>query len=251
MLQYDPPQRILDNISAASLRPVYTCAEGDPLAWDARFANNADGCGPQNLDAWCGTMPANESELARRCYQGSIAFIDEWIGQIFDALETTGQLNNTWMIWTADHGDGQSDHFHWRKGFPYEFASHVPFMIRWPEGTTDSRASSWVRGSVIGQHVVELRDIFPTFLDAAGSLDVVPSDYKVKMRVLHTLLVNTGLTLFRTFRWMATLCFVFSVESLGQTGVLAVVEPGVLGSIWNTLRCTMKQCTGTRSLMEK
>jgi membrane-anchored protein YejM (alkaline phosphatase superfamily) len=38
-------------------------------------------------------------------YQGNIAFIDEWVGNIFTALEDTKQLENTWMIWTADHGD--------------------------------------------------------------------------------------------------------------------------------------------------
>jgi hypothetical protein len=34
------------------------------------------------------------------------------------------QLENTYIVWAGDHGDGQSDHYHWRKGFPYEFASH-------------------------------------------------------------------------------------------------------------------------------
>jgi arylsulfatase A-like enzyme len=179
-IQYDPPQRFIDDISASDLRPVYTCDAADPLAWDAIFANNSNGCGPKNLDAWCGTMPANESEFARRCYQGSISFIDEWVGKIFDALTATKQLENTWIIWTADHGDGQSDHFHWRKGFPYEFSSHVPFMIRWPEGSTDPRLAAWSRGSVFDKQVVELRDIFPTFLDAAGASNLPPADYQVR-----------------------------------------------------------------------
>ena len=51
----------------------------------------------------------------RNHFQANIAFIDEWVGKIFDALERTGQLERTLMVWTADHGDGQADHFHWRK----------------------------------------------------------------------------------------------------------------------------------------
>ena len=35
--------------------------------------------------------------LLERCYQGNVAFIDEWIGKIFTALEDTEQLENTWM----------------------------------------------------------------------------------------------------------------------------------------------------------
>ena len=41
-------------------------------------------------------------------------------------------------------GDGQADHYHWRKGFPYEFASHVPWMLRWPKN--DPRSAAWERG---------------------------------------------------------------------------------------------------------
>eukprot|EP01049_Picozoa_sp_SAG25_P006198 SAG25_NODE_455_length_7865_cov_2.578032_5_plen_146_part_00 len=84
------------------------------------------------------------------------------------------------ILWAADHGDGQSDHFHWRKGFPYEFASHVPWMLRWPKN--DPRAAAWERGRTITD-VVELRDVFPTMLDAAGVLrgpkSVVPPGYKM------------------------------------------------------------------------
>ena len=68
---YDPPQRFIDATPLSSLRPVYTCAKGDPLGWDEVFSNNSpgSGCGPQNLDAWCGAMPANDSAFARRWYE--------------------------------------------------------------------------------------------------------------------------------------------------------------------------------------
>ena len=124
-------------------------------------------------------MPQNDSLFARQCYQANIAFIDEWVGKIVDALKGTTQYENTYIVWAADHGDGQSDHYHWRKGFPYEFSSHVPFLLRWPQNAP--LAKSWKRGSFITDKVVELRDIFPTFLDAAGGLrgagSIVPSGH--------------------------------------------------------------------------
>jgi arylsulfatase A-like enzyme len=161
---YDPPQRLIDKQPLSSLRPVYTCAKGDPLGWDAVFAINEHGCGPKGKDAWCGDMPATDSAFSRRCYQANVAFVDEWVGKIFDALTATSQLDRTYMLYTSDHGDGQSDHFHWRKGFPFEFASHVPFMMRWPENAEamgNLQASNWKRGVTIAHAVVELRDIFP------------------------------------------------------------------------------------------
>ena len=53
------------------------------------------------------------------------------------------------------------DHFHWRKTYAYEGSARVPFILSYPE--------SWnlPRGQVI-EEVVELRDIMPTFLEAAG-----------------------------------------------------------------------------------
>ena len=105
---------------------------------------------------------ATDSAFARRHCQANIKFIDEWVGNIFDALTASGQLENTYILWAADHGDGQSDHFHWRKGFPYEFASHVPWMMRWPENAValgNPRAAAWKRGVTIDKAVVELRDV--------------------------------------------------------------------------------------------
>lgn len=68
---YDPPQRLIDATPLSALRPVYTCAKDDPLAWDSDFGVNGQSCGPAKLDAWCGDMPANDSAFSRRCYQVS------------------------------------------------------------------------------------------------------------------------------------------------------------------------------------
>ena len=70
--------------------------------------------------------------LGRRAYLASVAFVDEQVGHIYAALKQTLLLHTTLLLWTADHGDGQGDHFHWRKGYPYEFSAHVPLVVRLP-----------------------------------------------------------------------------------------------------------------------
>ena len=152
---YDPPQRILDKVTEADLKPLRIATDN----WDAWFANTSHGCGPSKPDAWCGLMPTNETILAKRAYYGSIRFVDEWVGTILEEVN----YDNTLILWTADHGDGQGDHYHWRKGYPYEVSAHIPMLIRWPA----SVASQIPRGSV-SYEVTELRDVFPTMADAAG-----------------------------------------------------------------------------------
>ena len=97
-------------------------------------------------------------------------------GRNRDTLETTGFLEKTYIIWTADHGDGQADHFHWRKGFPYQFSANVPFLFRWPASHGPTKMQ---RGTVSSELVVELRDVFPTLLDAAGGAGLVPNGHRI------------------------------------------------------------------------
>jgi arylsulfatase A-like enzyme len=104
--------------------------------------------------------------LTRRAYLASVTFVDEQIGKILGALRETGALEDTFILFTSDHGDLQMDHYLWRKTFPYEGSAHVPLIVRWP-GTMDAEVAI-PRGSQL-QAVTELRDIFPTFLDVGGN----------------------------------------------------------------------------------
>ena len=105
----------------------------------------------------------------------NVAFIDEWVGKILGALDQRDLTQHTFIIWTADHGDGQADHHHWRKGFPYQFSANVPLILRWPESY--EYAAKTPRGTVITELVTELRDIFPTMLHAAGAMDTIPAGH--------------------------------------------------------------------------
>lgn len=93
-----------------------------------------------------------------------------------DTLKQRQLYNNTLILWSADHGDGQADHHHWRKGFPYEFSSHIPMIFKWPASWDASVTVA--KGSTL-PHITELRDVFPTMLDAAGASGVVPANYSM------------------------------------------------------------------------
>jgi len=59
--------------------------------------------------------------------------IDEGLGSILQALEKTGQLDNTAVIFTSDHGYFYGEHgLNWERRLAYEEAIRIPLLIRYP-----------------------------------------------------------------------------------------------------------------------
>ena len=110
-------------------------------------------------------------ELVRRGragYYGLITYLDEKIGRLIDSLEASGQLDNTIIIHTSDHGEMNGEHGMWRKSNMYEASSRIPLQIAWPGRIP--------RGSRIPQNV-SLVDLVATIVEAAGAApDVAPLD---------------------------------------------------------------------------
>jgi arylsulfatase len=157
---YDPPERLWRRYQDAALPPA---AVG---AWASRYAARS---GPES-DAWHGDMGAAQVRRSRQGYYGSVTFVDEQIGRILESLTRRGLLDQTLIVFFSDHGDMLGDHNLWRKSYAYAGSSRVPFLVRWPEGMLTAR-----RGSTLDQ-MVELRDVLPTFLDAAGAPSSHPLD---------------------------------------------------------------------------
>lgn len=86
---------------------------------------------------------------------------DALLGQLLDALDETGQADNTLVIATSDHGDYMGEHGLWAKGVPcFRGAYHVPLIMRWPRGIANP-------GSTVDE-MVNLADVAPTMLEVAG-----------------------------------------------------------------------------------
>lgn len=159
---YDPPKRLLDMYRNVDVpRP----AVGD---WCGRYAERLD---PQKAapDAPFGNFGDEYAVRSRRHYYANITFIDEQIGHVVAALKEKGMYDNALICFTSDHGDMLGDHYHWRKTYPYEGSTHVPYIVKWPA----SMPLAVAPGSRLEQPV-ELRDFLPTFLEVAGA--TVPAD---------------------------------------------------------------------------
>ena len=150
---YDPPARYLDLYADAKIPPPTVGA------WAAEFAKF-----PMTPDAPFGDFGVEHAVRSRRHYYASITFIDDQIGRIVAALKRKGLYDNALILFVSDHGDMLGDHHHWRKTYPYEGSAHVPFVVKWP-----ARMAVVVRRGSTLDDLVELRDVLPTMLDAAGA----------------------------------------------------------------------------------
>src|SRR5262249_49943882 len=82
------------------------------------------------------------------------------VGRMLDALEKTGQRENTIVVFTTDHGEMLGDHGLVAKGCRfYEGAVHVPLLFSWPDR---------FRSGLVSRGLTELVDIVPTLLDCIG-----------------------------------------------------------------------------------
>jgi len=95
-------------------------------------------------------------------YMGLIKQIDDEIGRLLADLEQSGRLDDTLIIFTADHGDYLGDHYLGEKEFLLEQAVNVPFIVRDPSPAADA-----TRGTV-STRLVEAIDVVPTALDLLG-----------------------------------------------------------------------------------
>ncbi len=93
---------------------------------------------------------------ARRAYYGSISYLDEKIGQVLDALERTGQRQNSVIVFTSDHGEMLGERGMWFKKHFYEPSLKIPLILS--------------GGVFVAQRVLtpaSLVDLLPTFMGIA------------------------------------------------------------------------------------
>lgn len=142
-----PPQVYWDRYLAMDLpEPVV----GD---WARVFA------GPQRglaVDSWRTALEPALMKQYRAGYYGCINHIDDQIGRLLRALPA-----NTVVVFTSDHGEMLGDHQWIRKRTPYEPSARIPLLLNLP-------ASFGIAGGQTLAQPVELMDLMPTLLEAAG-----------------------------------------------------------------------------------
>jgi arylsulfatase A-like enzyme len=108
-------------------------------------------------------------------YYRQVEMVDTDIGRILDALEDSGQADNTVVILTSDHGDGRGRHSHVQKWYPYEESVKVPMIVSCPGKVAE--------GVVDRSHLVSGLDVMCTMSDYAG-LDAPPHSQGHSLRPL-------------------------------------------------------------------
>ena len=108
-----------------------------------------------------GTVTEDDVRQSRAHYYALTEQLDTQIGRLLDALDKTGQADNTMVVFTTDHGDMMGAHRMWIKGWiPYEECYRVPFIVRWPGHIQPGSQTS---------HLVQTHDLAHTFVAAAGA----------------------------------------------------------------------------------
>jgi arylsulfatase A-like enzyme len=105
------------------------------------------------------TMTDQDFEHLHQLARAETAYIDEWLGRLFDRLEKHKAFEDTVVVIMADHGDNLGEHGLLRHGLClYDTLVHVPLIIKLPGDRSGQRVRS----------VVQLIDLLPTLARAAG-----------------------------------------------------------------------------------
>ena len=108
-----------------------------------------------------GQLDERKTRDAIRHFWAMCTYLDEMFGTLLEALEATGQAEDTVVLYCSDHGDYCGEHGLFHKGVPaFRGAYHVPAVVRWPAGIADP-------GRRVDE-LVSLADFAPTFLELAG-----------------------------------------------------------------------------------
>jgi Arylsulfatase A and related enzymes len=180
-LTYDPPAEYISKVTPTGETPP------DP--------------GSVNQDPWAyatGEIEMDETDFNRlkTLYDAELRYLDARLGQLFEALDTKGLLDETLVIVTSDHGENIGDHGLMDHQYCLrDTLLHVPLVMRGP-GVEPGR-----RGGL-----VELRDLYQTLLAAAEiegadptvdlrdrpSRDAIAAEYRTPMPSIDRLRTEYG-----------------------------------------------------------
>jgi arylsulfatase A-like enzyme len=121
-------------------------------------------------------LTPEEHDAVRQNYSAMVENIDRWLGVYVEELEKRGELDNTLIVFSSDHGDMLGDHNQWGKSKPRHGSAGVPLVV-WGPGVQ--------RGVTCDLPMTNL-DLAATFLDYAG----LPVPEGMDSRSLRPLLVG-------------------------------------------------------------
>ena len=101
---------------------------------------------------------AREAIDVRRNYAASLGNIDRNMGRLIDAVEKRGELKDTVLVYSSDHGEMLGDFGCYGKSNPHRGSVHIPLVLCGPG----------IRRGAVSDVLVELQDLTATFVRTAG-----------------------------------------------------------------------------------
>ncbi len=152
---YDPSPEYLGPFSSDDMPdPIPEVVDQAPKLREGNVAGN--------LGTWNGVDYSEftdaQKKKVRAHYAALVKQIDDEVGKILQTLRDEGLLDNTVVIFGSDHGDYLGDHSLIGKGTFYESSTHVPLLVRGPDGDAE----------VAHDALVQLGDVTATLLALAG-----------------------------------------------------------------------------------
>ena len=127
----------------------------DKPAWKEAHELRVNAASKKLLD---GILAGTDEEIRLRA--AMMASVDEGMGDVFAALEETGELDNTFILFLGDNGYFFGEHgLGPERRFAYEEGIKSPFLIRYP---------AWFKPGAVNDDLIVAIDIAPTVVDLAG-----------------------------------------------------------------------------------
>ena len=105
-----------------------------------------------------GNMTASQARQMRLYYYAKVTHVDRGVGMVIDALKAKGLMDNTWIIYTSDHGEMLGDHRCSHKGLFYESALNIPLCVRPPGGMTHWKSRALTDHLDLTETMLEIAD---------------------------------------------------------------------------------------------
>ena len=147
-----------------------------PKNYMPEYPYAAEICGKKLRDEILAPYPRTEYAVKRNRqeYYASITYMDHHIGRMLDALEASGKADNTYIIFTADHGLAAGHHGLMGKQSMYEHSMRPPFIVVGPGIKPNSKIDT----------PIYLQDAMATAIEIAGAEKPAHVEFKSLMPLI-------------------------------------------------------------------
>jgi arylsulfatase A-like enzyme len=146
--------------------PLPVWNEGEEAGWPEAYRRKHHALGDGHEAVGLDGFTDDDWRRIKAYYYGMVSQIDVNVGRLIGTLRRQGQLENTVIVFTTDHGENLGDHRLLFKGTTYDCVTRVPFVVSWPGCEPAGEMRDVLCSSI---------DIMPTVLDLAGVPHPEPS----------------------------------------------------------------------------